>query len=77
MQDLQALLTTAEVATRLNRSVATINRWVVEGRLPAARQVGSGRTGARLYSPVEVDTLAAELLAEAEADAAALRGADA
>lgn len=51
------LLSTAQVATRLGKSVATVNRYVKRGVLEPAAQ-GPGERGARLYDPADVDALA-------------------
>ena len=53
-------ISTAEVAARLDRDRATINRWVRTGRLTPAIQF-PGQTGARLFHTDDVDRLAAEL----------------
>lgn len=50
-------LSTAEVATRLGKSVATVNRYVKRGLLEPVVQ-GPGERGARLYKPSDVDELA-------------------
>lgn len=50
------LLTTAQVATILERPIATVNRWAVEGKLPVAHKL-PGRTGANLYRRDDVDAL--------------------
>lgn len=49
-------LSTAQVAEELQVSVATVNRWAVSGRLTPALQV-PGITGARLYSPDDVERM--------------------
>lgn len=48
------LLTTAQVADRVRRSVATVNRAAAADELRAAVTL-PGETGARLYDPAEVD----------------------
>lgn len=50
------LLTSAEVAEALDRPVATVNRWALEGRLPVAKKL-PGRTGANLYRRSDVEAL--------------------
>lgn len=52
------LLTTAEVAALLGRSVPTINRWAVEERLIPVMKV-PGLRGPRLYRRADVEALAA------------------
>jgi excisionase family DNA binding protein len=47
-------LTTRDVAARLGVSIATVNRWAATGKLPTATKL-EGRTGPRLFDPVEVD----------------------
>lgn len=54
------LLNSREVAERLHVSVDTINRWARDGLLTPEVQL-PGLRGARLYSPAEVDRLAADL----------------
>ena len=56
MARIDGLLTTAQVAERLNKPIGTINRWATEGKLPVAYQL-PGRTGAKLFDPADVDTL--------------------
>lgn len=51
-----AYLSTAEVASRLGKSVATVNRYVQRGVLAPVVQ-GPGERGARLYDPADVDAL--------------------
>lgn len=51
------LLSTAEVAVRLGKSVATVNRYVQRGILEPTAQ-GPGERGARLYDPADVAELA-------------------
>lgn len=58
------LLTTAEVAERLNRSVYTVSRYVREGLLRPTMQL-PGKNGARLYHPAEIERFAATQRAEA------------
>ena len=53
-------LSTAEVAERLGKNVATINRYVRLGRLTPAFQF-PGAKGARLFHVDEVERLAAEV----------------
>ena len=52
------LLTTAQVAERLGKSVATINRMALDDRLTPAL-VAPGRKGARWYRKADVDALEA------------------
>lgn len=54
------LLTTAQVAERVCRSVATVNRAAAANLLRAALTF-PGETGARLYDPAEVDRWASTL----------------
>ena len=58
------LLTTAQVAARCGRTVATVNRWAATGKLPAAHQL-DGIRGARLFAAADVDTLAATITGQA------------
>ncbi len=60
------LITTAEVAVRLNRSVYTVNRYVREGLITPTMQL-PGTKGARLFHPAEVDRFAATMPTEASA----------
>lgn len=62
------LLTTAEVAKRLNRSVYTVNRYVRDGVLTPTMQL-PGVRGARLFQPAEVERFAATLSTPSEASA--------
>lgn len=48
------LLTTAQVAEVLNKTVQTINRYVRDGLLTATMQL-PGENGARLFHPAEVE----------------------
>lgn len=48
------LLTTAQVAETLDKTVQTINRYVREGRLTATMQL-PGDNGARLFHPAEIE----------------------
>lgn len=52
------LIGTAEAAKRLGVSVATVNRWAAEERLPAAVEL-PGKRGARLFSVADVDAYGA------------------
>ena len=54
------LLTTAQVAERLGRSVSYVNQAAVAGRISATLQL-PGDKGARLYHPAEVERFAATL----------------
>ena len=63
------LLTTAEVAKRVDRDRSVILRLVEAGRLTPAMKL-PGKTGAHLFDPVEVDRLAAELDDDPDEDAA-------
>lgn len=58
------LLTTAQVAEQLGCSLATVNRYVRDGRLHVEVQF-PGQKGARLYHPAEVERFAATLGTEA------------
>lgn len=53
------LLTTAQVAARLDVWVGTVNGWARSGRLAPVLQV-PGYKGARLFDPAEVEALAVE-----------------
>lgn len=64
------LLSTAEVAERVGRSVATVNRAAAMNRLRAAVTL-PGETGARLYDPAEVDRWAATLGRRSSSEASA------
>ena len=48
------LIPTKTVAEMFGKTVATINRWVLEGKLTPAIDMG-GRTGARLYRRSDVE----------------------
>lgn len=50
------LLTTAQAARLLGKSVGTINRWVNENRLSPAVTL-PGETGARLFRRSDIDAL--------------------
>lgn len=54
------LLTTAQVAEHLGRSVSFINQAAAAGRITPTMQL-PGSKGARLYHPAEVDRFAATL----------------
>ena len=54
------LLTTAQVADQLGRSVSFINSAAAEGRIKPQYQL-PGTKGARLYHPAEVERFAATL----------------
>ena len=54
------LLTTAQVAEHLGRSVSYINQAAVAGRINATMQL-PGAKGARLFHPAEVDRFASTL----------------
>lgn len=56
------LVTTAQAAEILGKPIGTVNRWVIEGRLPTAAQL-PGRTGARLYRRADVEALAKSVAA--------------
>lgn len=66
------LQTTTQVADRLRVSPKVVRRYATEGRLPVRAAMPGGR-GAQLFAPADVERLAAELAAEAEARAAELR----
>ena len=53
MKTAPTLLTTEQVAVRLGKSVATVNRMALDGRLEAAYQL-QGVRGPRLYLPGDV-----------------------
>lgn len=57
------IVSTAEAAEILDVTVATVNRWAADGRLPTARRL-AGTTGARLYLRSVVEGLAAEIAAK-------------
>lgn len=52
--DPDELMSTAQVAAMLGRSVNLVNRWVREGRLTPHTQV-PGRTGARLFRRGDIE----------------------
>lgn len=56
------LLTTEQVARRLDRSGKTIRRWAESGRLVVAQKL-PGPNGALLFRQSDVDALSTELLA--------------
>ena len=56
------LVSTAEAADRLGISVATLNRWASNGKVPVAVQA-PGKTGTRLYDADAIEALAAESVA--------------
>lgn len=56
----ERLMTTAEVADRLDVDVRTVARWANSGRLTPAVQF-PGLRGPRLFDPADVDALAADL----------------
>lgn len=58
------LLTTAQVAEHLGRSVSFVNAAAAAGRVEVEVQV-PGSTGARLYHPAEIERFAATLAASA------------
>jgi len=62
--DQTTLLTTEQVAERLGKSVATVNRLAVRDRLPAAVQL-NGVRGARLFDADVVATYEREQQSEA------------
>ena len=66
------LLTTNQAAERLFTNRHGLAKYIAEGRIEPAHQL-PGSKGAYLYDPEDVDRLAEELAAEAEAYAAALR----
>lgn len=51
------LISTAEAAKALGKSVATLNRWAAEGRegVPQPAHTLPGATGARLYHRADVE----------------------
>lgn len=55
------LMSTAEAAERLGISVATLNRWAKNGRVPVAVQA-PGRTGTRMFDSAVIEALAGELV---------------
>lgn len=59
MADLPALLTTAEVADLLGRTIATVNRQAASGVLPVAHKLPT-RTGANLFRREDIERIAAE-----------------
>lgn len=62
---LDDLIRTRDVADLAGRTVATVNRWVLEGKLIPAVEM-PGRTGARLFRRADVDAfLTAEPVEEA------------
>lgn len=58
--DMAQLISTAEVAERLGRSVSFINASAAEGKITPEVQF-PGVKGARLYHPAEVERFAASL----------------
>ena len=52
------LLTTAQVAELKGWSVTSINRWALNGELPAVRKL-PGRTGAYLFHRADVESFRA------------------
>lgn len=50
------LITTAEVAERLQVSIPTVNRWVRDGRLRPVQKL-PGIRGANLFDPTNIDAL--------------------
>lgn len=52
------LVTTAEVADRLGCDVRTVHRMVRTGRLTPVQKL-PGRTGSYVFSPADIDALAA------------------
>lgn len=58
----QTLVSTAEAAEIIGRSIATVNRFVREGLLAPAMQY-PGSTGARMYHRADVEALRAEVTA--------------
>jgi len=59
VSEIADLLTTSQVAKRVGRTVATVNRWAAEGRLKPALKL-PGDTGAYLFHRADVDTLLSE-----------------
>lgn len=58
------LLTTAQVAETLDKTVQTVNRYVRDGILTATMQL-PGDNGARLFHPAEVERFRQSHLREA------------
>ena len=56
MFDKQTLLTTADVAVKLNVSVKTVTRWAASGVLVPAQRL-TGPRGAFLFDPEAVELL--------------------
>lgn len=54
--NLPDLITTAEVAEILGKSVPTVNRWAAEGRLQPAQKL-PGQRGAYLFRRADVEAL--------------------
>lgn len=52
----QDLLTTADVADIVGKSIPTVNRWASEGRLPFAHKL-PGQRGAYLFRRTDVEAL--------------------
>lgn len=65
-------LPTREVADRLGVPLSTLHGWVDAGRITPTLK-GPGLRGPLFFDPADVEALAAELTAEAEARLAALR----
>lgn len=54
MRSVADLLTTAQVAERIDKTISTVNRWAATGKLPVAHKL-PGRTGVNLFDPAVVD----------------------
>jgi hypothetical protein len=63
--DRTPVLTTAEAAAYLGKSIAQVNRYASDGRLPVFIQAGG-----RVYRRQDVEDFAAELAAEHDGGAA-------
>lgn len=57
--DTKALLTTRQVAERLDTTTSTVNRWVKSERIEPAVK-GPGMTGAHLFDEAEVERFEGE-----------------
>lgn len=55
------LVTTAEAAAIVGKSVPTINRWKAENKLTPFKTVPGGRAGAHLYLRSDVEAMRAEV----------------
>ena len=59
MFDSQTLVTTAEAAAALDRSVKTVTRWVESGRLTPVKRL-PGKRGAMFFDAADIEALLAQ-----------------